>query len=114
MTSVHFLLIYFILSYLSRHFNSAAGRIFIDGTWYEQLGANAKFEPITENTRAIEKIITGMRTMRGVLLAKDVKNVLNMEYATTHPELVTIDCDRIRATEKGLLILDDLVMHLVN
>ena len=92
----------------------AAGRIFIDDTWFEQLGNGARFEPLSESARAIEKVITGMRTTRGVLLAKDVKNVLNMEYATTHPELVTIDCDRICATEKGLLILDDLVMHLVN
>ena len=92
----------------------AAGRIFIDGTWYEELGNNARFEPISANARAIEKVITGMRTTRGVLLANDVKNVLNMEYANAHPELITIDYDRMRATEHGLLVLDDLLVNMLN
>ena len=91
----------------------AAGRIFITDTWYEQLGGGAKFEPMSSNMRATEKVITGMRTMRGVLLANDVKNVLSMEYATNHPELVTINNNRMVATERGLMILDDLLVNLI-
>ena len=91
----------------------AAGRIFINDTWYEQLGGGAKFEPMSSNMRATEKVITGMRTMRGVLLANDVKNVLSMEYATNHPELVTINNNRMVATERGLMILDDLLVNLI-
>ena len=91
----------------------AAGRVFISNTWYEQLGGGAKFEPMNNNTRATEKVITGMRTTRGVLLANDVKNVLDMEYATNHPDLIAIDNDRIRATEHGLIILDELLVNLI-
>ena len=91
----------------------AAGRIFFNDTWYEQLGDYAKFDPMSADTRATEKIITGMRTMRGVLLANDIKNVLDMEYANTHPELVTISDGRMRATKHGLMFLDELVANLV-
>jgi len=91
----------------------AAGRVFMNNTWYEQMGAHMKFDPMSTNTRAIEKVITGLRTMRGVMLANDVKNVLNMEYITNHPELVYITGDRICATERGLMILDDLLTHVI-
>ena len=93
--------------------NGAAGRIFMNNVWYEQLGGGARFDAISSDTRAIEKIITGMRTTRGIYLAKDVKSVLNMEYVKNHPELVTIDGERLRATERGLLVLDDLLTYLV-
>ena len=91
----------------------AAGRVFMNGIWYEQMGGGAKFDAMSNDARAVEKIITGMRTMRGVLLAKDVKNVLNMEYATEHPEYISIDGDRMHATEHGLMILDDLLVNLI-
>ena len=91
----------------------AAGRVFFNNQWYEQLGGDARFEPMSNDARAIEKVITGMRTMRGVLLAKDIQNVLNMEYINKHPELVTICDGRMRATEQGLMILDDLLVNLI-
>lgn len=91
----------------------AAGRVFMDGTWYEQMGDGARFEPIPATTRATEKVITGMRTMHGVLLANDVKNVLNMEYINNHQELVTIADNRMRATDDGLMILDELLVNLI-
>ena len=91
----------------------AAGRVFLDGTWHEQLGDGEKFEQMSSMARAIEKVITGMRTMRGVLLANDIKNVLDMEYIATHPDIVTIIGDRMRATERGIIVLDDLVTNLI-
>ena len=92
--------------------HGAAGRIFWDGTWYEQMGGGARFEPMTVAARATEKIITGLRTTRGLLLAPDVENALNMEYAKSHPELLEIVDGRIRATKRGMLILDDLLLDL--
>lgn len=91
----------------------AAGRIFMNDTWYEELGGGAKFEPMSINTRATEKVITGMRTMRGVLLANDVKNVLDMQYINAHSELVEINGNRMRATDRGLMVLDDLLLNLI-
>lgn len=91
----------------------AAGRVFTDSTWYEQLGNGERFEALDSHTRAVEKIITGMRTVRGLLLAPDTENALNMKYACTHPDLVEIANGRIRATKRGMLILDDLLVKLV-
>lgn len=91
----------------------AAGRVFLNGVWYEQLGAGARFEPINNATRAIEKIITGLRTTRGITLAPDIKNALDFEYINRHPELIEIADGRIRATKRGMLILDELILNLV-
>ena len=91
----------------------AAGRIFMNDTWYEQMGDGARFEPINDHDRTIEKIITGLRTTRGLLLATNIKNALNMEYANQHPELLEIVGNRIRTTKKGMLILDDILLNLV-
>lgn len=91
----------------------AAGRIFMGDTWYEQLGAGAKFEPMDNHARAVEKIITGLRTVRGITLAPDIKNALNIEYAQSHPELLEITNNRICTTKRGMLILDDVLLNLV-
>ncbi len=91
----------------------AAGRVFIDGVWYEQLGAKKRFEPMKPNERAVEKIITGLRTTRGLLLAPDIKNALNIEYINQHPELLKIVNDCIRTTNAGMLVLDDILLNAV-
>ena len=91
----------------------AAGRVFWNGVWYEQLGEGIRFEPMASVARATEKIITGLRTTRGLLLAPDIKNALNIEYAKQNPDLVEIADGRIRTTKKGMLILDDLLLNLV-
>ncbi len=92
----------------------AAGRPFFDGTWHEQLGAHARLEKMSNRDRAIEKIITGMRTMRGVKLSPDVIDAIDMEYVNNDGNnLVTIENGRIRATQSGILILDDIMVKLV-
>ena len=92
----------------------AAGRVFMNNTWYEQLGNNEKCEPMSPDARAVERVITGLRTSRGVLLAKDVLNVLNKKYINEHPELVHIKGDRLIATDYGILVLDDLLVNVIN
>ena len=92
---------------------SAAGRVFINGIWYEQMGDGARFEPMAAQSRSIEKIITGLRQTRGLLLAPDVKNALHMEYVNQHPDLLEVAGNRVRATKRGMLILDELVLNLV-
>ncbi|MBP5708003.1 MAG: radical SAM family heme chaperone HemW [Alphaproteobacteria bacterium] len=92
----------------------AAGRVFMNNVWYEQSGGvNGIFEPMNSNSRAVERVITGMRTMRGVLLAKDIQNVVNMEYVNKHPELVMVKNGRMCATERGLITLDDMLLNLI-
>lgn len=91
----------------------AAGRPFIDGVWYEQLGAGEKFEKLPTVQRAIEMVLTGMRTQRGVKLTPDVSDAINMEFAHDATGLIEICDDRMRATKQGILILDDLMVKLV-
>ena len=91
----------------------AAGRVCIDGIWYEQMGANQKFVAIDNETRAIEKLLMGMRTVCGCQLTDDVKKVIDIDWVKNNPELVQIQDGRIRATPNGLLILDDVTVNLV-
>ena len=93
--------------------HAAAGRVCVNGTWYEQMGAGALFSPLTETARAIEMVLTGMRTVRGCLLTDSVKKVTNMDWVKSHPDLVRINGDRICATASGMLVLDDLTLNLV-
>lgn len=91
----------------------AAGRVFLNNIWYEQMGAYKKFEKISNNTRAIEMIITGMRTKRGCQLTDDVKKAIDINWINTHPDLVQIQNNRICTTDNGVLILDKILTNIV-
>lgn len=93
----------------------AAGRVLIDGQWYEQSGgASGTITPLDNTTRAIEKVMTGMRTRRGVYLSPDVRAVLDWTKISRLGDQVRVgDDNRLVATEKGLLILDNLLLDLV-
>ena len=91
----------------------AAGRVFLDGTWYEELGGGKMFQPMTGDARAIERVITGMRTKRGVRIDDAVKKILNIEFAKSHPDMITFSGDRIIASDAGILVLDNLIERLV-
>lgn len=90
-----------------------AGRVYINDTWYEQSGAGAMFEPMTDDARAVELILTGLRTLQGCLLTDGVKKVIDMDWVGSHPDLVQIQGNRISATPSGMLILDDVTLNLV-
>lgn len=91
----------------------AAGRVLIDGQWYEQLGNNEKFEKISVQTRAIERLITGLRQVRGIKLDSDIEKVIDLQFVNQNPTLLNINADnRLAVTQKGMLILDDLLLNL--
>ncbi len=92
----------------------AAGRVFMNNTWYEQTGgANGIFSPLTAQQRATEIVLTGTRTVVGIELTDDIKSVLNMDYISSHPEYFIVNGDQMRATKKGMLILDDLLVNCI-
>jgi oxygen-independent coproporphyrinogen-3 oxidase len=91
----------------------AAGRILIDNIWFEQLGNNEMLKTLSDKERAIEKILTGMRTIRGCQLTQDVKNVIDINWVTNHPEYVKVSDNRIAATKQGMLILDNIITNVV-
>lgn len=92
---------------------AAAGRILIDGIWYEQKGNAEVFNPLTEKERAIEKILTGLRTIRGCQLTQDIKNVIDIDWVKKHPQFIQISDNTIRTTGDGMLILDNLITNVV-
>lgn len=90
----------------------AAGRVYMDDTWYQQRGGGAEFTPI--DARATEKVITGLRQTRGVKLTPDVSDIINKKYIDMHPELVQYNANnRLNVTPAGMLILDDLTLDLI-
>ena len=91
----------------------AAGRIYVDNTWYEQRGDNAEFTPLSTEARATEMIITGLRTIRGCRLTDTIKNVIDMDWVISNPDMVKIQNEHICATTTGMLVLDDLIVKLV-
>ena len=90
----------------------AAGRILHDGIWFEQMGAGQLFIPMDKKTRAIEKLITGLRTIRGTRLTDDVKDVINMDAVHNMSNLVQINDNRISVTRDGMLVLDDILVKI--
>lgn len=91
----------------------AAGRVLHNGIWYEQMGANERYVPMTNNARATEKNITGMRTIRGCKLTDDVKQIIDTEWIMSHTDLVQISNNHIHATTRGMLVLDDIILNMV-
>lgn len=90
-----------------------AGRVYMDGVWYDEMGNGERFEKISNETRCAEKILTGMRTMRGVKLSADIKNILNFDWINSHKDLVETDDEYLHTTPNGLLILDDIIVDLI-
>lgn len=91
----------------------AAGRVYMNNQWYDQLGNGARFEKISDDVRATEKIITGLRTVRGCQLTDDVKSVIDIEWVSNHPTLINIHNNYISATKQGMLVLDDVILNLI-
>ncbi|MBR3511175.1 MAG: radical SAM family heme chaperone HemW [Alphaproteobacteria bacterium] len=92
---------------------AAAGRINIDGIWYEQKGHFEQFDVMNEKDRAVEKIITGIRTVRGVKLTPDVEKQIDFDWVKNHTDLINQDNEYLYATSKGLLLLDNLTLDLI-
>jgi len=93
--------------------HGAMGRVFMNNTWFEESGGDIKSTTITNATRATERVITGLRTMRGVNLDDEVKNIIDIDFINSHNNLVQIQNNRIHATDSGLLILDDLILNII-
>ena len=92
---------------------AAAGRIFMNNVWYDEKGDFETFERIDNDTRAIEKIITSMRTVRGVLLSDDVAKQINFDWVKTHSDLVVQSNNYLHTTSRGMLVLDNIMLDLI-
>jgi oxygen-independent coproporphyrinogen-3 oxidase len=92
---------------------AAAGRVFIDNVWYDEMGNYERFEKLDDKTRNTEKILTGMRTTTGVKLDDDVRRLINFDWVNKNKNLVAEKNDYLYATSDGLLILDNLLVDLI-
>ena len=90
-----------------------AGRVYLDGVWYDQMGAFQRFDSIDVVARSTEMLITGLRTVRGCLLTDDVKRVIDMDWVYSHPDLICMSGDCIFATVQGMMVLDDVILNVV-
>lgn len=93
--------------------NGAAGRVFMNNTWFEQSGGDIKHTKMTNDARGTERIITGLRTTHGVMLDDTIKNLVDINFINSHNDLVQIINNRIVATSAGLLVLDDLIFNII-
>lgn len=93
--------------------NGAMGRVFMNDTWFEQSGGNIKYTPIDNHTRAIERVITGLRTVRGVVFDDIIKNIVDIDFINAHNDLVKITNNRMHVTNTGMLVLDDLLPKII-
>ena len=90
-----------------------AGRVNMNGVWYEQRGNNEQFDILNDDARAVEKIITGIRTVRGVKLSADVVKQIDFDYVKNHPDLINQNDEYLSATSKGFLLLDNITLDLI-
>lgn len=92
---------------------AAAGRVYMNDIWYDEMGNGERFEKIDNTTRATEKILTGMRTIRGVKLDDDVRALIDFDFVKNNKNLVVEKNNYLYATDQGLLILDNLLLDLI-
>lgn len=92
---------------------AAAGRVLVNNVWHEQLGNGVRFEALSDNVRATEMVLTGMRTIRGCQLTDLIKSVIDIDWVIQHPEYVRIQNNRLCTTKQGMLILDDIIVNII-
>lgn len=92
--------------------HGAKGRVFMNNCWFEQSGGDITCVPLSNETRAVERLITGLRTVRGAKIDETIKNVIDIDFINSHNDLIQIKDNRICATNKGILILDDLLVDI--
>lgn len=83
---------------------SACGRPFINNIWYEQKDNILK--KLDNKTRNIEKIITGLRTKKGVLIDKNIIDIINLDFIENNKKLVYFNDNYLKVSKKGFMILD--------
>ena len=92
---------------------AAAGRVNMNGVWYEQKGAYEQFDVMPDNVRSVEKIITGIRTVRGVRLTPDVVEQIDFDWVKNHSDLIIQQNEYLHATPQGFLVLDNITLDLI-
>jgi oxygen-independent coproporphyrinogen-3 oxidase len=80
------------------------------------LGTELVCDPIDNRLRAVEMLITGLRTRTGARLTSEVKKIIDWDYVKANPDLIQITDYglRITITSKGILLLDSIMLKLIS
>jgi len=94
---------------------SAAGRIIENGVWHETKIAGGRIvkSKLTPRQRAVEVLMTGLRTMRGVQIANLPVDVISWDFVRQNPGHFTREEGLLRMTDSGILLLDCLLEGLI-
>lgn len=94
---------------------SAAGRILKNGNWFETKIINGQIveNELTDRERAIEIIMTGLRTAWGVVLTAPVRDAIDWNFIHQNPQNFKADGEFLRMTDGGLLLLDSLTPKII-
>ena len=87
--------------------DGAAGRVMIDNQWYETL--NNQQTPLQNHARAVEILMTGLRTTRGVLLTPEIMEIIDLDFANGDNFIIKNN----RLIAKSFLTLDNLIVKLL-
>jgi oxygen-independent coproporphyrinogen-3 oxidase len=90
---------------------SAAGRVFVDGKWFETM--DGEILHISDKTRAVEKIITGLRTARGADLTPDVREIIDWEFVENNMKYFRADAGALCIADEYLIFLDSLLPKII-
>lgn len=96
---------------------AAAGRVLMDGKWYETINDKndgLKTEIMDNRDRAVEKIITGLRTAAGVKLTDDVRKVIDWDFINGNPGYFLINEDTLCVAPDKLIFLDGLLIKIIS
>jgi len=94
---------------------SAAGRIIKNGKWFETKIVNGEIVTgeLSPRQRAIEIVMTGLRTKWGVSVAALPADVIDWDFVEKSPAYFTAGESRLKMTDSGIVILDALLPKMI-
>ncbi|MDR2413126.1 MAG: radical SAM family heme chaperone HemW [Rickettsiales bacterium] len=95
--------------------DGAAGRVLIDSQWFETKVQSSKLniQLLSNKSRAVEMLMTGLRTTRGVLLTPDIREIINWDFVRKNKSLFNIMPSLSRLAVNNFLTLDSLLLNLL-
>ena len=95
---------------------SAAGRVLIDEKWHETIinqNGDMKINIMVGKARAMEKVITGLRTAAGVMLSDDVRAVIDWDFVDNNPGTFIRTANSLGLVGQSIIFLDALLPKII-
>jgi len=94
---------------------SASGRRRLSNGWVETKVINGEIviNELSARERAIEVVMTGLRTAKGVSIASLPVDVINWNFIKTNPTYFTESETNLKMSDAGIVILDTLLPRVI-